>query len=49
VAEDGTRTALGLWHRGGESRFALEGLPQGGAFEVQLSDGLGVRTLVFPR
>ncbi|BCZ90222.1 M66 family metalloprotease [Thermus thermophilus] len=49
VAEDGTRTAFGLWHQGGESRFALEGLPQGGAFEVQLSDGLGVRTLVFPR
>ncbi|BAW01942.1 hypothetical protein TTMY_1561 [Thermus thermophilus] len=29
--------------------FALEELPQGGAFEAQLSDGLGVRTLVFPR
>ncbi|WP_241374254.1 M66 family metalloprotease [Thermus arciformis] len=49
VAEDGARTALGLWHRGGESRFALEGLPPGGAFEAQLSDGLGVMTLFFPR
>ena len=49
VAQDGTRTALGLWHKGGESRFALEGLPPGGSFEVQLSDGVEVRVLTFPR
>ncbi|GAB5602887.1 hypothetical protein FJNA_14120 [Thermus sp. FJN-A] len=49
VAEDGSRTTLGLWRRGGEARFSLEGLPPGGAFEVQLSDGLEVRTLVLPR
>ena len=49
VAEDGTRTALGLWHRGGEARFALQNLLPGGAFEVQLSDGLGVRRYLFPR
>ncbi len=49
VAPDGERTPLGLWHRGGESRFSLEGLPQGGEFEVELSDGLGVRVLRFPR
>jgi hypothetical protein len=49
VAEDGRRTALGLWHRGGEARFALQNLPPGGAFEVQLSDGLGVRRYLFPR
>jgi PKD repeat protein len=49
VAEDGTRTALGLWHRGGEARFALQNLPPGGAFEVQLSDGLRVRRYLFPR
>jgi uncharacterized membrane protein len=49
LAGDGTRTPLGLWHRGGESRFLLEGLPPGGSFEVQLSDGLNVLTLRFPR
>jgi PKD repeat protein len=49
VAEDGRRTALGLWHRGGEARLALQNLPPGGAFEVQLSDGLGVRRYLFPR
>lgn len=49
VAPDGERTPLGLWHRGGESRFSLEGLPPGGEFEVELSDGLGVRVLRFPR
>jgi len=49
VAEDGRRTALGLWHRGGEARLALQNLPPGGAFEVQLSDGLGVRRHLFPR
>jgi hypothetical protein len=49
VAEDGRRTALGLWHTGGEARFALQNLPPGGAFEVQLSDGLGVRRYLFPR
>lgn len=49
VAQDGARTALGLWHKGGESRFALEGLPPGGSFEVQLSDGVEVRVLTFPR
>jgi hypothetical protein len=30
VAEDGRRTALGLWHRGGEARFALQNLPPEG-------------------
>jgi hypothetical protein len=49
VAEDGRRTALGLWHRGGEARFALQNLLPGGAFEVQLSDGLRVRRYLFPR
>ena len=49
VAEDGSRTTLGLWHRGGEARFPTEGLPPGGRFEVQLSQGLGVLTLLFPR
>ncbi|WP_281167122.1 M66 family metalloprotease [Thermus islandicus] len=49
VAEDGTRTALGLWHTGGEARFSLEGLPPGGVFEVQLSDGLVVKRYLFPR
>ena len=49
VAGDGTRTALGLWHTGGEARLALQNLPPGGAFEVQLSDGLGVRRQLFPR
>ncbi|WP_244187328.1 PKD domain-containing protein [Thermus tenuipuniceus] len=49
VAEDGSRTTLGLWHRAGEVPFALEGLPPGGQWEVQLSDGLGVRILRFSR
>ncbi|WP_157969082.1 M66 family metalloprotease [Thermus sediminis] len=49
VAEDGTRTTLGLWHQGGEARFPTEGLPPGGRFEVQLSDGLSVRLFLFPR
>ncbi|WP_081914579.1 PKD domain-containing protein [Thermus amyloliquefaciens] len=49
LAEDGTRTALGLWHRAGEVRFALTGLPAGGKWEVQVSDGLGVRILRFSR
>ena len=49
VAQDGARTALGLWHKGGESKFALEGLPPGGSFEVQLSDGVEVRVFTFPR
>jgi hypothetical protein len=49
VAEDGTRTTLGLWHRGGEARFSTEGLPREGRFEVQLADGLSVLTFLFPR
>ncbi|WP_240307617.1 M66 family metalloprotease [Thermus caldifontis] len=49
TAIDGTRTALGLWHRAGEVRFALENLPTGGQWEVQLTDGLNLRTLLFPR
>lgn len=49
LAPDGTRTTLGLWHRAGEVRFALAGLSPGGEFEVQLSDGLNVRILRFPR
>jgi hypothetical protein len=49
VAPEGNRTTLGLWHRGGEARFPTEGLPPGGWFEVQLSQGLGVLTLLFPR
>ncbi|WP_448567023.1 M66 family metalloprotease [Thermus sp.] len=49
VAEDGTRTTLGLFAQGGKARFSTEGLPKGGRFEVQLSDGLSVRLLLFPR
>ena len=49
VAEDGSRTTLGLWHRAGEVPFALEGLPPGGEWEVQVSDGLEVRILRFAR
>lgn len=49
VASDGTRTALGLWHRAGEVRFALENLPEGGQWEIQLTDGLNIRILLFPR
>jgi hypothetical protein len=49
VAPEGNRTTLGLWHRGGEARFPTEGLPPGGWFEVQLSQGLGVLTFLFPR
>ncbi len=49
LTPDGTRTALGLWHQAGEVRFALASLPPGGEFEVQLSDGLNVRILRFPR
>jgi len=49
VAPDGTRTTLGLWHTGGRSEFFTEGLPPGGWFEVQLSDGMGVKTLSFSR
>ncbi|MFM9420922.1 M66 family metalloprotease [Thermus scotoductus] len=49
VSSDGTRTALGLWHRAGEVRFALENLPAGGQWEIQLTDGLNIRILLFPR
>ncbi|MDW8357430.1 PKD domain-containing protein [Thermus sp.] len=49
LAEDGTRTGLALWHPAGEGRFALEGLPPGGQFEVQLTDGLRVLVLRLPR
>ncbi|TBH21227.1 hypothetical protein [Thermus thermamylovorans] len=49
VAEDGSRTTLGLWHRAGEAPFALEGLPPGREWEVQVSDGLEVRVLRFAR
>lgn len=49
VASDGTRTALGLWHRAGEVRFALENLPAGGQWEIQLTDGLNIRILLVPR
>jgi len=49
VAPDGTRTTLGLWHTGGRSEFFTEGLPPGGWFEVQLSDGMGVTVLSFQR
>ncbi|MBW6394112.1 MAG: zinc-dependent metalloprotease [Thermus sp.] len=49
VALDGTRTTLGLWHRAGEVRFALENLPAGGQWEIQLTDGLNIRILLFPR
>nr|WP_279232422.1 M66 family metalloprotease [Thermus neutrinimicus] len=49
IAKDGTRTALGLWHRAGEVRFALRDLPPGGQWEIQLTDGLNVRVLSLPR
>ncbi|MEZ0348247.1 MAG: M66 family metalloprotease [Thermus sp.] len=49
VAEDGTRTALTLFHPAGEALFPLEGLAPGGQFEVQLSDGLRVWLRAFPR
>ncbi|BDG15307.1 peptidase M66 [Thermus brockianus] len=49
IAEDGTRTTLTLFHPAGEARLGLEGLPPGGRFEVQLTDGLGVRVLLLPR
>ncbi|GAA5336395.1 MULTISPECIES: M66 family metalloprotease [Thermus] len=49
VADDGTRTALTLFHPAGEARLALEGLPPGGHFEVQFTDGLSVRVVRLPR
>jgi hypothetical protein len=49
LAVDGGRTTLGLFAQGGEARFPIQGLPRGGHFEVQLSDGLNVQVLLFPR
>jgi hypothetical protein len=49
LAADGGRTTLGLFAQGGEARFPIQGLPRGGQFEVQLSDGLNVQVLLFPR
>ncbi|GGM92435.1 hypothetical protein GCM10007092_01870 [Thermus composti] len=49
LAEDGTRTTLGLWREGGVARFPLEGLPPGGTWEIQLMDGLNVLLLHRPR
>ena len=49
LAVDGGRTTLGLFAQGGEARFPIQGLPRGGQFEVQLSDGLNVQVLLFPR
>jgi len=45
LAEDGTRTTLGLWLTGGDVLIPTEGLPAG-HFEVSVSDGLNaVRTV----
>jgi hypothetical protein len=49
VAPEGVRTTLGLWHTGGRSEFSTEGLPPGGWFEVQLSDGVSLEVRRFPR
>jgi hypothetical protein len=49
LAVDGRRTTLGFFAQGGEARFPIQGLPRGGQFEVQLSDGLNVQVLRFPR
>ncbi len=49
IAEDGTRTALTLFHPVGEARIPIGGLPPGGRYEVQVTDGLGVVRFAFPR
>lgn len=40
VSNDGERTNLALWMEGGQQEVSLEGVPAGGRFEVQLSDGI---------
>lgn len=49
IASDGTRTTLGLWQTGSRAEFPTGGLPAGGTFEVQLSDGLRVERYRFGR
>lgn len=49
IAEDGTRTALTLFHPVGEARIPTKGLPPGGRYEVQVTDGLRVVRFAFPR
>lgn len=40
VSDAGERTTLSLWMEGGSQEVSLEGVPTGGRFEVQLSDGV---------
>lgn len=49
VALDGTRTTLALWHTGGRLEVPTDALPPGGHFEVQLSNGLNLCVLTYPR
>lgn len=51
IAPDGTRTALTLFYPvgNGEARFPIRGLPPGGRYEVQVTDGLKVVQVEFLR
>jgi trimeric autotransporter adhesin len=47
--KDGQRTLLALKLVGGNAQVDTRALPEGGVFEVGLSDGLNTHTLVLPR
>ncbi len=49
LAPDGRRTLLTQFAQGGEIAVSTEGLPPGGSFLVELSDGLRVVRLTLPR
>ncbi len=40
VSKAGERTTLGLWLEGGSATLPVEGLPEGGSFDISLSDGV---------
>ncbi|GAA6759222.1 hypothetical protein Thermus77923_22170 [Thermus oshimai] len=48
LAPDGTRTTLALFHPTGEARFSIRGLPPGGRYEVQVTEGLRVVRFLRP-
>jgi hypothetical protein len=45
----GVRNTLSLWREGGEAVVSTEGLPQGGSFEVSLSDGVSTKRVTVAR
>ncbi len=49
VSATAARTTLTLWREDGEAFVSTQGLPEGGAFEVSLSDGVAMKRLMVAR